>query len=190
MLRVRPWQFLLLTLLCFVFTGCVARAQSGDKSLYTTEPWLPVTLAAVGVISFATGVVVVLRSSGVGKKIWSGLLLMLVVPAIAAFITLTVSYQSLAVSDGEFNLRIGFPWAPIDHDVPFDALTALEFRQYETRRRGGTQINYEMLCYWKRGGNSVVPLGDLMKAALDDILGRAQLHGVAIHRLELRPPPR
>jgi hypothetical protein len=175
------------TFLGLGFAGCVARAQSGDKSLYTTEVWLPVTLAAAGVISIVVGLVVALRSSGFWKKVGYALLLMLVVPVIAGIIAWTVSYQSLEVNDSEFNLHIGFPWAPIDHDVPFDALGALEFRQWETRRRGGTQINYEMICHWKRGGSSVVPLGDLMKAGLDDILGRARQHGVAILRLELRP---
>jgi hypothetical protein len=144
-------------------------------------------LGVIGVVSVVAGFFVALRSSEFWKRLWSGLLFMLVVPVLAGFIAWTVSYQTLSVNDSAFNLHIGFPWAPIDHEVAFDTLAAMEFRQQESFVRGQRRINYEVICHRKQGGSETVPLGDLMKAALDEILRRAQQHNVRILAIELRP---
>jgi len=112
---------------------------------------------------------------GWGLVIMCPLLLVGMVPGLAT--------DYVRIDPNGFECRYGFWFAPKQHAVRFDDLREIRWVETERRtRRGGTQIDIDLLCMQKDGRQQKVDVGDLMKQAVNEILENADARGVPIYR--------
>jgi hypothetical protein len=67
-------------------------------------------------------------------------------------------------------------FAPTKHNIDFDQVKTMTL----VTRGSGRRRSQDLVFQLKRGGGVTVPLGDLMKTALDEIAKRVQERGVEI----------
>jgi hypothetical protein len=174
--------------------GCIKKTVTEDKAVYTYELWVPIGVALAGVVLLVGGFLLLRRSAvpvvltqGMAKSFFYMAILTVVVPPVLWVFAWSMVGDALTVENDQFNLYRHSILGGSNRVVPFESLGGLEFRRRETVEHGRSKIHYEMVYHWKMGGEEVTPVGDLLKAGLDDILDRARQHGIPIIRPDNRP---
>jgi hypothetical protein len=156
--------------------GCHATTTQGDATVYTFAWWVPVSALLACLLAIPAGHVLAKRTLKVAYTltgVGAGLLVVLVP---------SLFLDRVVLDDHHFSLRTGFWFYPRRHTVAFEDLSQLRLMRKIVHSRGKTTESYLLECEHKDGTTEEVPVGDLMKCAVRDILDRAESAGVAVPR--------
>jgi len=161
-----------ITLLCV--SGCVKATQHDSQTVYTFEPYIFLGALLASLAALPIGWFLRQKSVRVG---WGMLIL---APLFLVFVVPGLWSDFVKVDDQGFELKTGFWFAPTYHKVEFKNLASIALTDKIRSGRRGKQTSYDLQCQSPMGTGPTVPVGDLMKRALDDILAHAQAHGIAV----------
>jgi hypothetical protein len=114
------------------------------------------------------------------RSVWLSFVLLILAPVLLVMVAPATFVDKVVVDGQHFECRYGFWWAPSQHNVRFADLREIRLAETVSINRGGKQYHYTLHCFQKAGGEEKVPVGDLMKQALDDILSQARAAGVPL----------
>ncbi len=167
--------------LCLI-TGCIDRSTSGNSVIYTFSLWIlgAIVLGGLALIGICLTV---------KKKGWKTYVLMAVGLLVIVVGVPMMRSDRLEVDEQGFKSRHGLPWNPVEHNIRFDSLQEIRIQVTEKRveQLGTTTESYALFCLSKSGSSEEVPVGDLMKAALRQILDNARKKGVRLLGTEQLP---
>ena len=172
-------------LAAIVCSGCDEKQVNGDSVTYRFAAWIGCSAIAAGLACIPAGWLI-LRHSNRWSNAWlTGAILLIGAPVILLGLLAPSMYSDRVVVDADhFETTYGFWFSPTSVNVRFDDLNAIQVRAKVRQTRRGKQVTYDLHCARKSGGVQIVPAGDLMRQALDDVLARAQRRGVAVSRAE------
>jgi hypothetical protein len=169
---------LAVALLACLATGCIAKTPDGDKTVYRFETWIACLPLVAGLALVAIGWFT--RKN----KPWAAYVMIVLGPIIAA-IGFPMMRADQTVVDGEhFESSHGLPWDRVTHNVRYADLRGVRVSYTTTRRRGVENKSYTMSCLKKSGGEEKVPVGNVMEAAMPQILGLMHKQDVPIEYQE------
>jgi hypothetical protein len=170
--------------LCFL-AGCVDRTTDGNTSVYTFSLWVLAVAVLAGLALMAIGLFTRNKSPR-----WRAYLLIVLGVLVIAIMVPMLRADRVEVDEEHFTSTHGLPWDRARHEVRFDQLREVRVEVTETRsRRGGTRKNYALLCQTKSGGTEKVPVGNVMEAAVGEVLGIARKKKVPLVDVEKLPGP-
>lgn len=147
----------------------ISRAESGGAAVFSPPLLLPIISAVLGVLVGAVAVV-----------FWMQGRIYRVLAPVMALLSLYVLFNAptgmnhhMIVTPDSFDLRIGSWYSPIDTKVEF---ASIAYMIVDDAKAGG----YELRAFTKSGEQISVPMCDLLKQALPDILRGAARHSVVI----------
>jgi hypothetical protein len=148
----------------------VSAVSTGTTTVYSSPPLLPIISGAFGIV-IGIGAVVFWMQPGLFFRLVAVALAFLALSAL--FNAPTGLNHRLVVTPDYFHLRLG-PWyAPVDTQVEFGSLAYVALR----RTRDGA---YELQAFTNGGSRVSVPVCDIMRKALPEILQRAAQRSVVI----------
>lgn len=152
-------------------SGCYEKTVEGSQTIYKFESWIApteiVVFSLVVLISyFLRRRLRYLSYLGIGL----GLFFLFILPGSAL-------QDRVIVDDQHFDATYGFWFYPSHHNIQYKDLEEVHYTF--TLKRQNLR-HYEMRITRKSGEKEVVPVGDLMLEAAQDILDRAQAQGVRV----------
>jgi hypothetical protein len=187
-MRRYPTQLAKVLALAIVFgalSGCTQRRKQGDETTYRFEWWIAPAVAAAGLASIPIGIFLCRRTPRWGNRWLLGVMMLTVLPGvILGIVAPGVRGDRVIVDSAHFETTFGLWFSPTREVVTFADLTAIDVRARTERTRVGRRVTYDLFCKHKSGEMQIVPVGDLLSQAVDDILGRAQARGVGVTRIE------
>jgi hypothetical protein len=163
-------------LFSLLLNGCFKESVSGDVTTITFDSWVPIVTLVVCVGGFILAWF--LRNF---EKIQGFCyLVMLGAPLALLFFFPATLLDKIVVDPNHFTLQTGFWFYPTTHDIKFAELSRIEIGSTVSYSRRGRNVSYHLECYKKRGGSERVPAGDMMRDALDKVLGMAAQQGVPV----------
>jgi len=166
--------FMACILLPFAATGCVERNVEGNSAVYTFPTWLSYAVGAASLVLVPVGLLVLKWRKALG------IILMIGGPLLAVFVAPSFGYDKVVVDPDHFELRTGFWFSPTQHNVRFDDVTSMTIREEVRYNRGRKNYSYYLDCAKKQGGVEAVPVGDVMKKAIDEITQRSEEKGIRV----------
>ena len=161
---------------CFLLSGCYKRVSENGNTTISFESWVPLLIAVGGLFAVPIGLLLFTKK----QKFW-GIVLIILGPLAAIALAPGMFQDHVVVSKDHFFSRHGFWWSPITHEVKYDDLNRVHVTVEEkTGRRGRKSYSYFFECSFKNGKQERVPLGDLMKEALPDIVHGFREHGIRV----------
>jgi hypothetical protein len=149
--------------------------KTGDVTTYSAPLFGPIIF---GVLGSVVGVVAVVYWMQRG---WVHRGASMVLAALALYVlfnTPTGFNHQLVVTPDYFLQRIGSWYAPVETKVDFNSLMYVSVMEIKPDKKG--RKAYDLRCI-RKGGESVrVPVSDMIKKALPEILKRAAEHNVLI----------
>ncbi len=144
------------------------------KTENTTRYALPLTLlSSICVLGITTGILAAFYWM---QRKFLFRVIALVLSPLTLFIFFhipTVFNQYITITQESFHQRSG-PWyAPDDIEIPFDSLIYLVVKD-------GNESNYELHAFLKGGNKLSIPIDNLMKKALPEVLTRAEQHDIVL----------
>lgn len=147
----------------------ISRAEINGATLYTPPLLLPIISAVLGIMVGAVAVVFWMQG-----RIYRVLArVMAVLSAYVLFNAPTGLNHRLIITTNSFDLRVGSWFSPLDTKVKF---ASLAYMSVDVSKSGG----YELRALTKSGEEISVPMCDLVKQALPDVLREAARHNVVI----------
>lgn len=178
-MKQRPYC-VLAALSCAVITGCKRTVLQDGSIEFAVQSWVPLLIVLAGAAAAASGVLLICQT----KRLAGILVALFGLLAAGAFAPGLYS-DRVIVSDQGFESTHGFWWDPVVHRVRYDDLSMVQgVVEERTGRRGRKEYSYYFDCSFKSGVQERIPLGDLMREALPDILAQFQEHKVPV----LLPP--
>ena len=161
---------LLIPLLC----GCVREFIVDDATVFKFQLWVPMTamLACVALAIVGWFLRTVIARIGWGLLIVSPLMMLIAVPGLV--------FDRVTVKPQGFQLRTGFWFAPTLRDVTFSELTEIRVISKTRLTKAGRRTDYSLHCMKRSGDRTDVPVGDLMKRALEKVLQTAREANVPV----------
>lgn len=158
-------------------SGCVKATEDGSGTVYTFERYVFELVLLAAFAAALIGWVLQRRGGRIGAYGWSTLafgfvLLVVLAPALWS--------DYIRVDAQGFELKTGLWFSPTHHMIDFNKLTSIALTDEIRSGRNGKRTNYFLVCEQHAGPSEKVPVGDMMKKALDDILQRANEHGVIV----------
>lgn len=166
---------ILLALLILVTGGCVKESADGDQSIFRFAPWLIATALGITIAVMIIGWWVRKRINiGLGMVILGVICLLVVIPSLVS--------ERVVLNDNGFRLVTGFWFSRTRMAVEFDDTICITVTEKaRAQRRAASRKDVNLVCNAKKDDrDQVVPVGDLMKRALPEILARAKAAGVEI----------
>ena len=167
----------LIVLCCLLMiAGCATSRVEGNATIYTVDlNSILLNIAAV-IAAFVYAIFQFTK-----KKILNGIL-GITGGVFGCVILFGMVGDKLTVTPDEFELvRRGIGSENSAHLRYDDLNQATITLEITSGRRGRKNKNYYLNCGLKSGETKVVPIGTLMKAGLDEILGHMQAHHVPVH---------
>jgi hypothetical protein len=154
-----------------LLAGCHERTVQGDTATYSFATWVVVTVFAASVVALVVAI-----GTGAARK-WKPTIF-LAIGSLAGFLLFgpSMATDRIRLSDHTLELETGIWFAPTKHNIDFDQVKTMTL----VTRGSGRRRSQDLVFQLKRGGGVTVPLGDLMKTALDEIAKRVQERGVEI----------
>jgi hypothetical protein len=163
--------------------GCVDRTTDGNTSVYTFSLWVLAVAVLVGLALMAIGLFT--RNK---PPRWRAYVLIVLGVLVIVLMVPMLRADRVEVDEEHFTSTHGLPWDRVRHDVRFDQLREVRVEVTETRsRRGGTRKNYALLCESTSGATEKVPVGNVMEAAVSQVLGIARKKKVPLVGVEQLP---
>ena len=161
---------------CLLFSGCYRRVSENGRLELSFEIWVPLVAALACILGVPLGVVVFRNS----KKL-AGVILALGGPMLLVGFVPSLFMDRVVVTGEGFTSTHGVWWDQTRHDVKYADLQGVNVVVEEKiGRRGKKNYSYFFDCTSKSGKMERVPLGDLMKKAIPDIITQFGDHGVAV----------
>lgn len=102
------------------------------------------------------------------------------------FLAPSLYYDRLVVSEHTVRVHTGFWWSPTIRTIELDELRALKLvLKRSNNARTPWRIDRELTCVHKAGDVRDVPVGDLLRVGLEEILDKAKQRGVQVERIDL-----
>lgn len=173
-----------------LLTGCVEHAVQGNEITFRHAWWLgPAVLGAACLMLWGAEKIpagpAVAAQRNFDRTHWLSLRFH---PANAKFALVILSLvlffyfaplafeRRVTVRDEGFEARLGTIFFPDSHDIRFGDLAVI---RYEIGRTTRGKPRPELRCRTKAGPEIVLPAGDVLKAAVPEILRHARARGVA-----------
>jgi hypothetical protein len=163
----------LLILLKTVDIGKVTSVTRGDVTVYSAPPFVSILFGVLGIIICVLAVVYWMQN------VWFHRAVSVVLFIISAWMLFNVPTginHRVTVTPEYFFHRIGSWYSPVEAQVEFKSLAYVSID--ETKRARNQRKAYELRCFTKRADEIIIPVHDLMKKALPEILKRAAAHDV------------
>lgn len=167
---------LILLALPIVGLGDARRVVQGETMVYLMSRGAALYAVGFACVPFFLGCAVAVRG-GIFRLFSVPLFVVAVV--FLSIVGPTISRDRVEVSAEHFRSSHGFWYAPVEHRIEFASTACLEIHE---RTVGGVAgPTYDLLCTGKNGSVPVViPIGDLMKVALPEIVVSAEAAGVPV----------
>lgn len=167
---------LLLILLNTVGMGSVTSVKQGDITVHSGSPLGPIFFGALGIITCVLAAVYWTQQSRFYRAVSVAL------GAMSLYIFFNAPSginHRVVVAPGYFFHRVGSWYSPIETKVDFDSVVYMTVD--EAQRDRNRRKTYELHCIAKKGTNAVrIPIYDLMKKALPEILERAAQRDIIV----------
>ncbi len=169
---MRSLGIMCLLLIC----GCVKKTVKGDVSIYTYDLNTMLMVIAGFIAALGYGVYRIRQ-----KEYWKGGFTVLIALGVGGFFIPSFCGDSLKITPERMVLtRVGFA-SDKSADLNFDDITHVTITMKETRgRRGRKNKNYYLNCSMNSGEVKVVPMGELVKEGLSDIVDNLQARQIMI----------
>jgi hypothetical protein len=152
-------------------SGCYEHVTHGNESTYHFAWWL-------GILVIAGGLAVMPLGWLLRKWVWrAGMTVMCMGPFLIVLIAPSMFTDHVTVDNKHFEARYGIWFTPSVIDVQFADLQKI---RYVPVRDSNDKIKYELHCMKRAGGDTVLPIGDLVKFTLPELLEKAKAAGVEI----------
>jgi hypothetical protein len=167
---------MLLLILCVPGIAEVRSVKPGDgTTIYTTPPFAPLIFGVLGIVTSVLAIVYWMQRGWLYRGVSMAL------GAVSVFIffnTPTGLNHRLVVTPDYFFQRIGSWYAPVETRVDFNSLIYLTIA--ETKPSRGRK-SYELRANKKEAGEPIrVPISDMLKEAMPEILERAGQHQIVV----------
>jgi len=153
----------------------VTSRTHGDTTVYSVPLLGPVFFGALGIIACVLAIVYWMQQGwfyrGVSVALFG-------ISIFVLFNAPTGINHRVVVTPEYFFHRVGSWYSPVETKVDFKSLAYVSIR--EEKRARNERKTYELRCITKEGAETSVPLYDMMKKALPEILKRAADHEVVI----------
>jgi hypothetical protein len=157
--------------------GCYQQTSENNSLVFSYQAWVPPLVALVGVALIPAGIFLFTRQ----QRRFAGVCVAVLGPIVAIGIAPTFYMDRVVVSEEGFYSRHGFWWDPTVHQVRFQDLNQVTLVVEEKiGRRGRKNYSYYFDCSFKQGKQERIPLGDLVRQAMPEIVKRFKEHGVPI----------
>ena len=169
--RGRSVAWLGLVLLVLVVAGgCVSETKAGDKTIFTYEWWVPLSVMVGGIVAAPAGWF--LRESI--SRLSIGLMIL---GPLACIFGLSLFTDRAEVDPTSYLVRVGI-FGSASYSGKIDDITQISFTTKRGRR--GSRSHY-MVCHKKDGDTDEIAMGNsISKKALPLILEYASAKGVPI----------
>jgi hypothetical protein len=165
------WCLLIGMLVRSCAAGCTKRVAEGDTVTHSFAWWVPVSVFVGGLVAAPAGWSILRKSNRWG---W-GLLILSPVAVLVFFPGLLT--DNLTIDAKQLSLKTDFWFMPTRHELRFDDVANSDLTAQKRRTRRGSRTSYTLECRLKSGATQTVPVGDLMKAALPDVVDRLRSRG-------------
>jgi hypothetical protein len=173
-IRTSGWD-LVITLPLLVLAGCATRYVNGDQVTYRFNLMAVVGVGVAGALAMPLGWFLRRFSQRIG---W----VLMVVGALAlVLVAPSMWHDRVEVDDEHFACSVG-ALGGSHHSIRFANLQSIRWVEEESQGRA-RHTNYFLDCVKKDRTVERVPVGDLMKEAVGEILAQARAHGVPIEGL-------
>ena len=143
---------------------------------FAVKSWVPLLVVLGGAAATAVGVVLFAL-----KKRLVGVIVAVVGLLAAGALAPGLYMDRVLVNDQGFQSSHGFWWDRVEHKVRYADLSHVQLVVEErTGRRGRKQYSYYFDCSFKSPPQERIPLGDLMREALPDILAQFEKYNVPV----------
>jgi hypothetical protein len=157
-------------LVCLLLSGCYKETVTGDVTTITYAWWVTLLALVCGVGAIAVGWAI-RENEELERLCWGliggGSLLLLIVVPITFRNKVAVDPQHVASTSG-------FWFFGSSNDIKFVDIHRMELHSKASRR----SISYYLLCFKRQGGKVEVPVGDLVKPVLPQIIAMAVTNNV------------
>ncbi len=172
--RVNGRAWLGLVLLVLVAAGgCVSETKAGDKTIFTYEWWVPLSVMVGGIVAAPVGWF--LRESI--SRLSIGLMIL---GPLACLGGISLFTDRAEVDPSSYMVRVGI-FGSASYSGKFDELTQISFMSKRRRR----STSHYMVCHKKNGDTDEIAIGNsISKRALPLILEYASAKGVPIQAPE------
>jgi hypothetical protein len=161
--------------------GCYTRTSQGDRTTYAFAGWLLALIIVAALAALPAAWFLRKRS---GK--WA-FVLGCMAPIVLILAVPSMFRDRVEVSPAGFRMSTGLWFAPNSHQYEFDQLAGMELRARTVQGRGGPHEEYDLVCRPKGGTPQSVPIGDLMRFAVREIVEAAKAKGVPVTGEQLLP---
>lgn len=167
---------ILLAVVLLCAAGCTERTVEGSRTTWTMQQqWgILILVGSLATLAVGLGLVFLWKHSG-------GWVLVVIGGLVAAVVPGMLLYGRVLVDDDHLEANYGFWFAPTRHDIRFADVRELNVGSQEVRGRRGTVRHQATLQYTLADGRTGEVTGDLLRAAMDEILERARKQGVRIN---------
>jgi len=155
-------------------SGCYHKSTVQDTVVFGFAWWLQAVVVLGSILAFPAGWFL--------YKKWAkgGFVLMGMAPILLVIVMPMMFLDKVEVRPDGFQARWGIWFAPQSAKVEFTSVTVLELQPEQREDRLGQHSNYRIVCTLRDGGTETIPVGDLMRSAVRDIIDRASKKGVQI----------
>ena len=166
----------LLIILLVFGPGSIRAVKDGSTTTYSGSLLLPIIFAIMGVMACLAGVMY-LRQPGFFFRAVGVVLFLIGIYCL--FNSPTGLNHRVIVTSEYFFHRIGSWYSPAEAKVEFDSVVYMTIEETGADDQGHKR--YELQCFEKQGGEKIrIPIHDLMRKALPEILKKAVHHDVVI----------
>jgi hypothetical protein len=165
-------------------TGCYEHAVSEGQSVYTFAPWVVALTIVAGLLLTVLGWLLRRgRSITSDRGLLGSLLMGLAGPLALLVLASSLCRDRVTVNDHEAQVATGFWCAQTTRSIQFDDLAELKlvFKRSENARNPG-RVDRELVCVGKDARVRIVPVGDLLGMAVEEVIQKAQARGVNVSR--------
>jgi hypothetical protein len=178
----RQVVFLGVAIVATAVAGCVDVGQNGaGETIYTSSRWFGGAMIALGLVAAAVGIRMFRNDQRAIR--WLGGMIVLFGVLFAGAVGPSPYFDELRVAPDHYYLNVGFWFARNEHYVDYKEIEHVDLTSevhYSGRSRS---VSYYMLVFHQDRQRQKVPIGDLMKAALDEILSHFQRLKIPVHDL-------
>ena len=162
-----------IVLLKTVGIGNVTSVARGDVTVYSAPPFGSILFGFMGILSCVVAVVYWMQKGW----FYRGVCVALSVISLWIFFNAPTGLNHRVVVTPEYFFhRVGSWYSPIETKVDFKSLAYVSIDEAERTRN--QRKTYELRCITERGNKISIPIYDMMKKALPEILKRAAEHEV------------
>jgi hypothetical protein len=167
---------LLFILLKTVGYGSVTSVTRGDVTTYSAPPFISIFSGSLGILTLVAAVVYWMRQGWFYRAVSVSLFMISIYVLFNA--PTGINHRVMVTPDYFFDRR-GSWYSPVETRVDFKSIVYIGIG--ERLRSKNKRKTYELICLRKGGGDAIrIPIYDMMKEAVPEILKRASENNISI----------